>query len=200
MDINIINKLILFWIIFYITPGPVWISVMETTRNLSIKQIWHFFSRIFLLVNLSVQVVQAIACVIFIELVSKIFSDIGLWFYIFGGLYIIYLSYKVIKSKHLNINLKLSFSNFAIIMLLSPKIWLLFPSGAVIATGLEQSIVTTSLVFSVSMLLISNIMFVFYVIIGKMGTRLLKDNFSYLSFMLLVLFSLFLFNEAINLI
>ncbi|MBL0691649.1 MAG: hypothetical protein JJV97_04895 [SAR324 cluster bacterium] len=85
-------------------------------------------------------------------------------------------------------------------MLLSPKIWLLFPSGAVIATGLEQSIVTTSLVFSVSMLLISNIMFVFYVIIGKMGTRLLKDNFSYLSFMLLVLFSLFLFNEAINLI
>jgi tRNA G37 N-methylase Trm5 len=54
--------------------------------------------------------------------------------------------------------------------------------------------------FSISMLIVSNLMFFLYVVIGKMGTKLLKDNFSYLSFFLLVLFSVFLFTEAINLI
>ena len=85
------------------------------------------------------------------------------------------------------------------VMLLSPKIWLLFPSGAIIATKLEQGIIVNSLVFSVSMLIVSSVMFVLYVVIGKIGTKLLKDNFSYLSFLLLILFSVFLFTEAINL-
>ena len=199
MDLGIINKVILFWVIFFITPGPVWVSVMETTRKLSNASIWNFFVKTFLPVNLSIQVTQAVICVIFVDLVSRVFSDIGLWFYILGGSYILYLSYKVIGSKQSNINLDLSFSNLAMVMLLSPKIWLLFPSGAIIATKLEQGIIVNSLVFSVSMLIVSSVMFVLYVVIGKIGTKLLKDNFSYLSFLLLILFSVFLFTEAINL-
>ena len=199
MDLGIINKVILFWVIFFITPGPVWVSVMETTRKLSNASIWNFFVKTFLPVNLSIQVTQAVICVIFVDLVSRVFSDIGLWFYILGGSYILYLSYKVISSKQSNINLDLSFSNLAMVMLLSPKIWLLFPSGAIIATKLEQGIIVNSLVFSVSMLIVSSVMFVLYVVIGKIGTKLLKDNFSYLSFLLLILFSVFLFTEAINL-
>jgi len=199
MDLGIINKVILFWVIFFITPGPVWVSVMETTRKLSNASIWDFFVKTFLPVNLSIQVTQAVICVIFVDLVSRVFSDIGLWFYILGGSYILYLSYKVISSKQSNINLDLSFSNLAMVMLLSPKIWLLFPSGAIIATKLEQGIIVNSLVFSVSMLIVSSVMFVLYVVIGKIGTKLLKDNFSYLSFLLLILFSVFLFTEAINL-
>ena len=199
MDLGIINKVILFWVIFFITPGPVWVSVMETTRKLSNTSIWDFFVKIFLPVNLSIQVTQAVICVIFVDLVSRVFSDIGLWFYILGGSYILYLSYKVIGSKQSNINLDLSFSNLAMVMLLSPKIWLLFPSGAIIATKLEQGIIVNSLVFSASMLIVSSVMFILYVVIGKIGTKLLKDNFSYLSFLLLILFSVFLFTEAINL-
>ena len=200
MDVSIVNKIILFWVIFFITPGPVWVSVMETTRNLSNISIWKFFVKTFLPVNLSIQVTQTVICVIFVDLVSKVFSDVGLWFYVLGGSYILYLSYKVLSSKHSNTNLELSFSNLAMVMILSPKIWLLFPSGAIIATQLEQGIVISSLVFSISMLAVSNLVFVLYVVIGKMGTKLLKDNFSYLSFFLLVLFSAFLFTEAINLI
>ena len=199
MDLGIINKVILFWVIFFITPGPVWVSVMETTRKLSNASIWNFFVKTFLPVNLSIQVTQAVICVIFVDLVSRVFSDIGLWFYILGGSYILYLSYKVISSKQSNINLDLSFSNLAMVMLLSPKIWLLFPSGAIIATKLEQGIIVNSLVFSASMLIVSSVMFILYVVIGKIGTKLLKDNFSYLSFLLLILFSVFLFTEAINL-
>ena len=200
MDLSIVNKIILFWVIFFITPGPVWVSVMETTRNLSNISIWKFFIKTFLPVNLSVQVTQAIICIIFVDLVSRVFSDIGLWFYILGGSYILYLSYKVLSSKQSNINFELSFSNLAMVVLFSPKVWLLFPSGAIIATQLEQGIIINSLVFSISMLIVSNLMFFLYVVIGKMGTKLLKDNFSYLSFFLLVLFSVFLFTEAINLI
>jgi threonine/homoserine/homoserine lactone efflux protein len=200
MDVDIVNKIILFWVIFFITPGPVWVSVMETTRNLSNISIWKFFIKTFLPVNLSVQVTQTIICVAFVDLVSKVFSDVGLWFYVLGGSYILYLSYKVLSSKQSNTNLELSFSNLAMVMILSPKIWLLFPSGAIIATQLEQGIIIRSLVFSISMLAVSNLVFVIYVFIGKIGTKLLKDNFSYLSFFLLVLFSVFLFTEAINLV
>jgi len=39
-------------------------------------------------------------------------------------------------------------------------------------------------------------MFMLYVLIGKVGTKLLADNFSYLASGLLLLFALFLFNEA----
>jgi threonine/homoserine/homoserine lactone efflux protein len=182
--------------IFFITPGPVWISVMEATRRLSIPETVQFFFRVFFPVNITVQFSQAIICVVFIELVSQYFSQVGLLFYILGGLYIAYLAYKTLKSKQSNSIFELGFINLAMIMLLSPKIWLLFPSGAAIANQLGQSTLTNVLIFGLSMLLVSSIMFVLYTLIGKLGTRLLKDNFSYLASGLLLLFALFLFNEA----
>lgn len=200
MDIGIINKIILFWVIFFITPGPVWVSVMEATRSLPNAKVWNFFLRVFLPVNLTIQFSQAVICVVLVELVLQVFSNVGFWLYILGGSYILYLAYKVINSKNRNINLKLNFSNLAIVMILSPKIWLLFPSGAIIATQLEKGIITTSIIFALLMLAISSLMFAFYVILGKVGTKLLKENFSYLSFFLLMLFALFLFSEAAKLV
>ena len=199
MDIDIINKIVLFWVIFFITPGPVWLSVMEVTRNLPSAKVWNFFFKTFLPVNLSIQVPQAIICVIFVEYILNIFSNIGFWLYVSSGLYITYLAFKVINSKRLNVNSQLSFVNLAMVMLLSPKIWLLFPSGAVIAIQLQQGVLINSALFASSMLLISISMFFLYVIIGKIGAKLLKDNFTYLTFILLILFALFLFYEAISL-
>jgi len=198
MDIGVVQKIILFWVIFFITPGPVWISVMEATRRLHFSEIVRFYFKVFFPVVSTIQFSQAIVCVLFIELVSKYFSQIGLLFYILGGLYITYLAYKTLKSKQSNTVFELGFVNLAMIMLLSPKIWLLFPSGAVISNQLSQSTVTNALVFGFSMLLVSSFFFVFYILIGKLGTRLLKDNFSYLAFGLLLLFALFLFNEAFH--
>jgi threonine/homoserine/homoserine lactone efflux protein len=198
MDASVLYKIILFWAIFYITPGPVWISVMEATRRLSVPEIVRFFFRVFFPVNIIIQFSQAVVCVVFIDLVSRYFSQVGLLFYILGGLYISYLAYKTLKSKQSNSKFELGFINLAMIMLLSPKIWLLFPSGAVIANQLSQSMVTNAIVFGLTMLLVSSIMFVVYALIGKLGTKLLKDNFSYLAFGLLILFALFLFNEAFN--
>jgi len=200
VDIGIVNKIILFWVVFFITPGPVWVSVMEVTRNLPNAKVWNFFLRVFLPVNLTIQFSQAVICVVLVELVLQVFSNVGFWLYILGGSYILYLAYKVINSKNRNINLKLNFSNLAIVMILSPKIWLLFPSGAIIATQLEKGIITTSIIFALLMLVISSLMFAFYVILGKVGTKLLKENFSYLSFFLLMLFALFLFSEAAKLV
>ena len=135
-------------------------------------------------------------CVLFVEVVSQYFSQVGLVFYILGGLYISYLAYKTLKSKQSNSVFELGFVNLAIIMMLSPKIWLLFPSGATIANQLGLSIITNALIFGLTMMLVSVMMFVLYILIGKVGTRVLKDNFSYLAFVLLLLFAVFLFNEA----
>lgn len=72
-------------------------------------------------------------------------------------------------------------------MLLSPKIWLLFPSGAVIANELSANIIINAFVFAFIMFMVSNFIFILYATIGKMGTKLLKDNFSYLAFWLLII-------------
>ena len=196
IDTDVLYKVILFWIIFFITPGPVWVAVMEATRKLEFPDIWRFYIKVFLPVNITVQFSQAVICVIFITFVSSFFSQIGLLFYLLGGLYILYIAYKAFKSKQSNTPFELSFSNLAVVMLLSPKIWLLFPSGAVIVNQLSESILTNSIIFGISMLIISSSMFVLYIIIGKAGTKLLADNFSYLASGLLLLFALFLFNEA----
>jgi hypothetical protein len=143
-----------------------------------------------------VQFTQAIICVEFVEFVSRFFLQIELFLYLLGGLYISYLARKTLKSKESNTLLALSFSNLAIIMLLSPKIWLLFPSGAVMANQLSQSVFLNAIIFAFGMLITSSLMFFIYVIIGKIGTKLLKDNFSYLASGLLVIFALFLFREA----
>ena len=198
MDTDVLYKVILFWVIFFITPGPVWVSVMEATRKLNASEIFKFFITIFLPVSLFIQSTQAIISVVFIEFVSTFFSQVGLLFYILGGLYIAYLSYKTFKSKQSNVLFKHGFVNLAMIMLLSPKIWLLFPSGAVIVNQLTQSTITNALIFALIMLLVLSVMFVVYTTIGKIGTKLLKDNFSYLASGLLLLFALFLFNEAFN--
>ena len=196
IDIDVFYKLVVFWVIFFITPGPVWVAVMEATRKLDVIKIWGFFIKVFFPVNISIQFTQAIICVVFITFVSSFFSQIGLVLYLFGGLYILYLSYKAFISKQTNTTFELSFLNLATVMLLSPKIWLLFPSGAVIANTLSENLLLNSLVFGFSMLVISSLMFVLYIIIGKVGTKLLADNFSYLASGLLSLFALFLFNEA----
>ena len=199
IDIDALSKVIIFWLIFYVTPGPVWVAVMEATRKLDLSDIWKFFLKVFFPVNITIQFSQAVICVIFIQFVSSFFSQVGLLFYLLGGLYILYIAYKAFKSKQSNSVFELSFSNLAMVMLLSPKIWLLFPSGAVIANQLSDSIITNSLIFGISMLVISSMMFVLYIFIGKVGTKLLADNFSYLASGLLLLFALFLFKEAFTL-
>ncbi|MGK0273630.1 MAG: threonine/homoserine/homoserine lactone efflux protein [Cocleimonas sp.] len=198
IDFDVLSKVIIFWVIFYITPGPVWVAVMEATRKLQTADIWRFFITVFFPVNITIQFVQAIVCVVFVKFVSTFFSQIGLLFYLLGGLYILYLAYKAFKSKQSNSAFELTYINLAVIMLLSPKIWLLFPSGAVIANQLSESIITNSLIFGISMLIISSLMFVLYAIIGKVGTKLLADNFSYLASGLLLFFAVFLFNEAFS--
>ena len=88
--------------------------------------------------------------------------------------------------------------NLAIIMLLSPKIWLLFPSGAAIVNQLTEITLSNALILTSIMMLVVSVIYVLYTAIGEIGTRLLKDNFSYLATALLLLFAVFLFNEAFN--
>ena len=200
MNLEAFNKILLFWLIFYITPGPVWLAVMATTAKQNTKQIITFFLKVFLMVSGTIQLFQAFSSVIFIEFVTKVFGEIGFIFYFFGSGYIFYLAFKAIKAQQSELSLELSFMNLAIIMLLSPKIWILFPSGAVIANELNLGLILNASVYAGVMFLVSSLLFFFYVIVGKIGQRVLKDNFSYLVFLLLSGFGLFLFIEGIRVI
>ncbi len=197
MDIAIFNKVLFFWFIFYITPGPVWLAVMAATAKKNYHQILVFFS-IFLTVNLIVQFPQAFFSVVFIDTVIRLFGEIGFIFYFLGGGYIFYLAIQTLKSHQAESSIQLSFSNLSLIMLLSPKIWILFPSGALIANQLNLGLLTNAGVYALTMFIISSVMFFFYVMIGKIGQIILKNNFSYLIFLLLSGFSLFLLFEGIQ--
>jgi threonine/homoserine/homoserine lactone efflux protein len=198
MDLDYLNKVLTFWVIFYITPGPVWVAVMEATRKLNFLDTTKFFLKTFLTVNVLVQFNQAIICVVFIKFVSVYFAKIDLFLYILGGLYILYLAYKTLKSQQSGKVFELSFINLTMIMLLSPKIWLLFPSGAVFASQISESLLTNSLIFAISMVVISSFFFFVYSSLGKFGNKILADKFSYLTSALLLLFAVFLFVEAIK--
>jgi threonine/homoserine/homoserine lactone efflux protein len=198
MDLEYLNKVLTFWVIFYITPGPVWVAVMEATRKLNFLDTTKFFLKTFLTVNVLVQFNQAIICVVFIKFVSVYFAKIDLFLYILGGLYILYLAYKTLKSQQSGKVFELSFINLTMIMLLSPKIWLLFPSGAVFASQISESLLTNSLIFAISMVAISSFFFFVYSSLGKFGNKILADKFSYLTSALLLLFAVFLFVEAIK--
>jgi threonine/homoserine/homoserine lactone efflux protein len=200
MNIEAFNKILIFWFVFYITPGPVWLAVMATTAKQSTKKIITFFLKTFLIVNIIVQFSQAFLSVVFIEFVTKSFGEIGFIFYFFGSGYIFYLAYKALKAQQAESNLKLSFMNLAIIMLLSPKIWILFPSGAVIANELNLGLMLNASIYASIMFLTSSLLFFFYVVVGKIGQRVLKDNFPYLVFFLLSGFGLFLLVEGIRVI
>jgi hypothetical protein len=113
-------------------------------------------------------------------------------------LYILYLAYKTLKSQQSGKVFELSFINLTMIMLLSPKIWLLFPSGAVFASQISESLLTNSLIFAISMVAISSFFFFVYSSLGKFGNKILADKFSYLTSALLLLFAVFLFVEAIK--
>ena len=200
MNIEAFNKILIFWFVFYITPGPVWLAVMATTAKQRTKKIITFFLKTFLIVNIIVQFSQAFLSVVFIEFVTKSFGEIGFIFYFFGSGYIFYLAYKALKAQQAESNLKLSFMNLAIIMLLSPKIWILFPSGAVIANELNLGLMLNASIYASIMFLTSSLLFFFYVVVGKIGQRVLKDNFPYLVFFLLSGFGLFLLVEGIRVI
>ncbi|MCH9645193.1 MAG: hypothetical protein K0U08_00890 [Proteobacteria bacterium] len=197
MDIEIFNKVLFFWFIFYITPGPVWLAVMAATAQKNNRQILVFFG-VFLAVNLVVQFPQAFISVVFIETVVRLFGEIGFIFYFLGGGYIFHLAVKALKAHQAESTLQLSFSSLSLIMLLSPKIWILFPSGALIANQLNLGVLTNASIYALTMFITSSVLFFFYVMVGKMGQKILKDNFSYLVFLLLGGFGVFLLFEGIQ--
>ena len=197
MDIEIFNKVLFFWFIFYITPGPVWLAVMAATAQKNNRQILVFFG-VFLAVNLVVQFPQAFISVVFIETVVRLFGEIGFIFYFLGGGYIFHLAVKALKAHQAESTLQLSFSSLSLIMLLSPKIWILFPSGALIANQLNLGVLTNASIYALTMFITSSVLFFFYVMVGKVGQKILKDNFAYLVFLLLSGFALFLLFEGVQ--
>jgi hypothetical protein len=200
VNIEIFNKILFFWFIFFVTPGPVWLAVMATTNQQAAKDIVKFFFTVFLSVNLIIQVPQAIVSVVFVDIITQLFSAAGYVFYFLGGAYILFMAAKSFKAGWTDSPLQLSFVNLLMIMLLSPKIWILFPSGAVIANQLNLGLMVNAGIYAFIMFSVSSILFYFYVLIGKIGQKLLKDNFSYLVTFLLGIFAMFLFIQGFKLI
>jgi len=98
VNIEIFNKILFFWFIFFVTPGPVWLAVMATTNQQAAKDIVKFFFTVFLSVNLIIQVPQAIVSVVFVDIITQLFSAAGYVFYFLGGAYILFMAAKSFKA------------------------------------------------------------------------------------------------------
>ncbi len=200
LDSDLLSKLILFWVIFYITPGPVWVAIMESAKDKGISGVLRLFVKVFLPANIGIQVPQAFLVVLFIDSISTFIAGLEFVFYLCGALYILYMAVNVLQSKVANTSFSLSLGSLVIILLLSPKIWTLFPAGAVIATDLSTDIMANAVIFAGIMFAVSTTLYFFYAFLGIVAYQLLKEKFSYISFVLLVLFAGFLFVEFLTLI
>jgi threonine/homoserine/homoserine lactone efflux protein len=201
MTINtlVLADVISFWLMFYITPGPVWGAVMSDAKDKNIKQILSLLL-IFSTVNISVQFTQAVLSVVFMDTVIKIFASIDIWLYFFGASYILYLALKVFYSTTQKVSFTLQVRDLAVIMLLSPKIWTLFPVGATLAYRLSETMWVNAIIFAILMIIISSFFFFVYVGIAKSFYYILKDKFNYITTILLLLFALFLLVQGVKLL
>lgn len=199
MNSQTLLDITIFWIIFYSTPGPVWAAVMAFVKDKSVTEIILMFIKVFTLVNIVVQVNQAILSVVFIDIINNIFADFGKFFYLIGALYIGYLAIKILSSATHNTSFQLRFKDLFVIMLFSPKIWTLFPAGGLIAYDLTQSVWVNALIFATIMLVVSSFFFFVYTIVAKTFYRFLKDKFNYVTFILLLFFAIFLLHKFFNL-
>ncbi len=186
-----------FAALFFVSPGPVWVAVMEATRTRSPADIARFALTVFLPAALLIQGLIAAACVVFMTPIAASFERVGTALYIMGGSYIAYLAVRVMRQRQTQAAFTLRFRDLAIIMMTSPKVWLLFPVGAISAVQISPILALNASLYALVMMAVAQSFFVLYAAIGKLLTRWMDEAVTYLSAGLLALFALYLWWQAI---
>ena len=178
----------IFWSAFVFSAGPFWIATMEAAPSTTFKKLYVDYALYLILGWMPV----AVFCAILSDVIANIDNSIFAAMHLLGGLYVIFLSYKVLRAKITTGKaFDFNWKNMCIVTYLNPKVYILLPVGFLTAQ------LTDSLPINIVFFYLSGIpMFLFGVyfwgMIGRAGAKISLRYISYFNAFLLVSFGLYL--------
>jgi threonine/homoserine/homoserine lactone efflux protein len=193
---EVIIATLLFWSAFVFSAGPFWIATMEAAPGTTFKKLYSDYFLYLIFGWLPV----AVTCAILSDVIANIDENIFAAMHLFGGLYILFLAFKVLRAKITTGKpFDFNWKNMSIVTYLNPKVWILLPVGFLTAQ------LTESLAINIAFFYFSGIpMFLFGVyfwgMIGRAGAKISFKYISYFNAFLLAAFGLYLIYNGIILI
>ena len=177
-----------FWSAFVFSAGPFWIATMEAAPATTFRKLYSDYFLYLIFGWLPVLVITSLLSSAIKSADPRLFIAMHL----LGGIYVIYLAYKVIIAKiRTGEAFDFNWKNMAIVTWLNPKVWILLPVGFLTAR------VSDSLPLNITFYYFSGIpIFLFGVffwgMIGRAGARISIRYISYFNAALLTGFALYL--------
>lgn len=193
---EVIVATLLFWSAFVFSAGPFWIATMEAAPGTTFKKLYSDYFLYLIFGWLPV----AVTCAILSDVIANIDENIFAAMHLFGGLYILFLAFKVLRAKiSTGKPFDFNWKNMSIVTYLNPKVWILLPVGFLTAQ------LTESLAVNIAFFYFSGIpLFLFGVFfwgtIGRAGAKISFKYISYFNAFLLAAFGLYLIYNGINLV
>ena len=185
----------IFWCAFVFSAGPFWIDTMEAAPGMPFPEMYKNYVLYLIFGWLPVLVTSSLLSNVIASLVPRIFIAMHL----LGGTYVIYLAYKVLRSKiKTGEPFKFDWKAMSMVSYLNPKVWILVPVGFLTAR------LTGQIHLDIAFFYFSGIpIFLFGVFfwgtIGRVGAKISLQYISYLNAALLAMFGAFLIQAGIGL-
>jgi len=184
-----------FWSAFVFSAGPFWIATMEAAPNTTFRKLYQDYFLYLIFGWLPV----LLATTLLSSLLATIDPSAIVAMHLLGGLYIIFLAFKVLRAKiTTGQSFNFDWKNMSMVTYLNPKVWLLLPVGFLTAK------ITDSQAVNVAFFYFSGIpVFLFGVffwgVIGRAGAKLSLRYISYFNAGLLACFGIYLVYQGITL-
>jgi len=183
----------LFWSAFVFSAGPFWIATMEAAPGTTFNKLYSDYVLYLVFGWLPVLLATALLS----DIIAGTDKNAFVGMHIAGGVYIFYLSFKVIRSKVTTGKpFDFNWRNMCMVTYLNPKVWILLPVGFLTAQ------LTDSLPLNIAFFYFSGIpLFLFGVffwgMIGRAGAKVSIRYISYFNAVLLALFGAYLIYNGI---
>ena len=142
----------------------------------------------------------ATSCAILSDVISNIDDSIFAAMHLFGGLYILFLAYKVLHAKVTTGKpFDFNWKNMCIVTYLNPKVWILLPVGFLTAK-LSDSLAVNITFFYFSGIPLFLFGVFFWGMIGRAGAKISFKYISYFNAFLLAAFGLYLIYNGVILV
>ena len=184
---------LLFWSAFVFSAGPFWIATMEAAPGTTFKKLYADYFLYLITGWLPI----AVVCAVLSDVIAGIDESIFAAMHLFGGLYIFFLAYKVLRAKITTGKpFDFNWKNMSIVTYLNPKVYILLPVGFLTAK------ISESLPVNIAFFYFSGIpLFLFGVffwgMIGRAGAKISFKYISYFNAFLLCTFGAYLIYNGI---
>lgn len=186
----------IFWSAFVFSAGPFWIATMEAAPGTTFRKLYADYALYLIFGWLPVLTICSFLSGFLANLDPRIFAAMHLA----GGTYVIYLAFKILKSK-IKSGQPFDFNWRAMCMVtyLNPKVWILLPVGF-LAANISESIVINAVFYYFSGVPLFLFGVFFWGTIGRLGANVSLKYISYFNAFLLVSFGLYLLYQGVVLV